>query len=128
MLRAFSGRESGMTLIETLAALAVLGTIAICFLSGLVTTSKATFIIEEQATAENIARSQMEWVKNTDYTVNATQYSPAPIPSGSDYINYSANITVEPLHATDDGIQTITITVIHSDEQVFTLEGYKLDR
>ena len=88
-------------------ALAVLGTIAVCFLSGLVTTSKAAFTADEQATAQSLARSQMEWIKNASY--NATGYSSARIPGSKDYINYSANITAEPLHDPDDGIQKITV-------------------
>ncbi|MFC1864678.1 hypothetical protein ACFLYG_02490 [Chloroflexota bacterium] len=128
MLRVFTRRESGATLLETVVALAVLGTIAVIFLTGLVTTSKAAFTTDERATAESLAQSQMEWAKNADYVDSATQYSPAAMPSGKDYINYSANIAAEPLHDPDDGIQKITVTVTRSDELVLTLEGYKVDR
>ena len=126
--RIFTCRESGTTLLETVVALAILGTIAVTFLSGLVTTSQAAFIADERATAESLAQSQMEWAQNASYVDEATQYSPAPIPSGKDYINYSANITVEPLHDPDEGIQKITVNVTRSDEQAFILESYKVDR
>jgi len=109
-------------------ALAILGTIAVAFLSGLATASKAAFIADEQATAESLAQSQMEWVKNADYVYSATEYSPAPIPDGKDYINYSAIIAAEPLHDPDDGIQKITVTVKRFDKGVIKLEGYKVDR
>jgi len=128
MLRVFTCRESGATLLETVVALAILGTIAVIFLSGLATTSKAAFIVDEQATAESLARSQMEWAQNADYVYDATQYSPVPIPSAKDYINYSATITAEPLHNPDDGIQKIIVTVEHSGETVTKLQGYKVDR
>ncbi len=128
MLRIFTCRESGVTLLETVVALAILGTIAVAFLGGLVTTSKAAFIADERATAESLAQSQMEWAQSANYTDNASQYSLAPLPTGKDYINYSVNITAEPLHDPDDGIQKITVTVKHSGEQVFTLDGYKVDR
>ena len=121
-------RESGVALLEMVVALAILGTIAVTFLSGLVTTSKAAFTADERATAESLAQSQMEWAKNSDYVYSATQYSPAPMPSGKDYINYSATIAAEPLHDPDDGIQKITVTVTRSGEGVITLEGYKVDR
>ena len=128
-MRIFTCRcESGATLLETVVALAILGTIAVIFLSGLTTTSKAAFIFDEQATAESLARSQMEWAQNADYVYDATQYSPTPIPSGKDYINYSATITAEPLHNPDDGIQKITVTVKRSGETVTKLQGYKVDR
>ena len=126
--RVFTYRESGATLMETAVALFILGVIAVTFLSGLVTTSKAVFIADERATAESLARSQIEWAKSANYTDNATQYSPELIPSGKDYIDYSANITTEPLHDPDDGIQKITVTVKRSGDTVFTLEGYKVDR
>jgi len=128
MLSIATRRESGLTLIETVVALAIIGVIAVAFLSGLATTSKAAFIADEQTTAESLARSQMEWAKKVDYVYDATEYSPAPIPSGKDYINYSAVITAEPLRAPDDGIQKITVTIKHSDKGVIRLEGYKVDR
>ena len=128
MLRRFASSESGVTLIETLVALALLGIIAVPILSGLATTSKAAFTTDERATAESLARSQMEWVKNAGYVYNATEYSLAPIPGGKDYINYSTVIIAEPLHNPDDGIQKIIITVKRSDKVIITLEGYKVDR
>ena len=128
MLSKFTSSESGAPLIETLVALALLGAIAVAFLSGLTTSSKATIIANEQATAESLARSQMEWVKNTDYAYSVVDYSPAPVPGGEDYVNYSAVIAAEPLHDTDDGIQKITVTVKHFDKEVMKLEGYKVDR
>ncbi len=128
MLRIFTRRESGITLIETVVALAILGTIAVIFLSGLTTTSRAAFIFDEQVTAESLARSQMEWTQNADYVYDATQYSLTPIPSGKDYINYSAAITAESLNNPDDGIQKITVTVKHFNKTVIKLQSYKVDR
>jgi len=124
----FARREQGTTLIETVVALAVLGAIAVTFLSGLATTTKAVGLTDEQTTAESLAQSQMEWVKNAGYSYNATGYSPASIPGGKDYINYSAIIAAESLHDPDDGIQKITVTVKRSDKEVIKLEGYKVDR
>ena len=128
ILGKFTGGESGVTFIETAVALAILGVIAVAFLNGLTTTSKSVFIADEQTTAESLARSQMECVKNVSYSYNATEYSPAPIPSGKDYLNYSVLITASPLRNPDDGIQKITVTVKRSDTGVTKLEGYKVDR
>ena len=128
ILKKFTAGESGTTLIEAVVALAVLGTIGVTFLSGLATTSKAAFISDEQATAESLAQSQMEWVKNAGYSYNATGYTAAPVPAGKDYLNYTATIAAEPLHNPDDGIQRLTITVKRADETVTKLEGYKVDR
>jgi len=120
--------ESGFTFIETLIALALLGAIAVIFLTGLATSSKAAFIGDQQATAKSLAQNQIEWVKNTEYIYDATQYSPAPMPNSADYANFSVEILVEPLHSPDDGIQRITVTVKHADKGITTLESYKVDR
>lgn len=120
--------ESGQTLIEMLIALTILSIIASVFLSGVTTTSRGAYIVDEQATAESLARSQMEWVKDVSYSYNGTSYPAGPIPAISDYKNFTANITSVPLHNPDDGIQKITVFIIHSNKVVFTLEDYKVDR
>jgi prepilin-type N-terminal cleavage/methylation domain-containing protein len=121
-------REAGVTLLETLVALSILAIIAIAFFNGIATSSKVAYIGDEQATAESLARSQMEWVKKASYSYSVDGYSTGPIPVTRDYINYSAIIDVEPLHDPDDGIQKITVTIIHSNKEVFKLEDYKVDR
>jgi prepilin-type N-terminal cleavage/methylation domain-containing protein len=128
VFRVFSCRESGQTLLEMLVALAILSIISVAFLSGVATSSKGVYIADEQATAESLARSQMEWAKKASYSYNGTSYSVAPIPASQDYINYSANITAEPLHNPDDGIQKITVTITRSDKEIFELEDYKVNR
>lgn len=128
MCRPFVGYEAGTTLLEVVVALAILSMTALAFLGGLVTTSKAAFFVDERATALSLAQSQMEWAQNSSYTDNATGYSLAPIPGGSDYANYSVNLTAQALHDPDDGIQKLTVIVNHSGEQIITLEGYKVDR
>ncbi len=120
--------QSGIGLMETLVALAILGVITVTFLSGLNTASKAAFTADEQTTAESLAQSQMEWAKRATYVEEASQYSPASIPDGGDYVNYSVAITAEPLRDPDDGIQKITVTVSHADGTVIELENYKRQR
>ncbi len=119
----FSCHQSGTTLLETVVALAVLGTIAVTFLTGVAISSKAVFSTDTRATAESLAQTQMEWVQNSSY--NATGYPSTAIPDGKDYVNYSANITTQSL---DTNIQKITVTVLFSNQQIFTLEGYKVNR
>ncbi len=125
--------EKGFTLIEVMIAIALLGIIAVAFLGGLATASKALVIADERTTAESLARSQMEYVKNQDYdaTNNPPQYSQlSSIPGG-----YTIAITAERLDpegddtGNDDGIQKITVTVGHlSKSDVIILDGYKVDR
>lgn len=121
-------RESGMTLLETIVALAILGTIAVIFLGGIIGTTKAASLTDEQTTAESLAQSQMEWAQNATYIPGTTQYTPAALPDNEGYINYSANITAASLNNPDDGIQKIIVTIQRSGKSVVKLEGYKVDR
>ncbi|MFH1381470.1 MAG: type II secretion system protein [Chloroflexota bacterium] len=49
--RIFRYRESGVTLLEMLIALAILGTVAVSFLSGVASSSRVAFVADEEATA-----------------------------------------------------------------------------
>jgi len=124
--------EAGVSLIETLIALALLGMIAAPFLSGLATASKSTFIADERATAESLARSQMEHVKGQSYIDYAEpghdEYGLIATPA-----NYSVEITTVPIDADtgqtsgeDNGIQKISVTVKHYDEPLLMVETYKV--
>ncbi len=124
--------EKGFTLIEVIIAIALLGIIAAGFFMALSTASKAIILADERTTAESLARSQMEYVKNQAYddTNNPPVYQQLPSPP----TDYTINITAEWLDpngdgtANDDGIQKITVTVSHNTKQVITLEDYKVDR
>ena len=121
-------RELGITFLETVIALAILGVVSVSFLNGLTSASKSVFIVDEKTTAGSLAQSQMEWIKNASYSYNATSYSAAPIPDGKDYLRYSSVVSVEPVHTPDDGIQKITVSIQRSGEGVYFLQGYKVDR
>ncbi len=118
--------EKGFALIEVIIAVALLGIISVAFLGALATASKAIFVSDERATAESLARSQMEYIKIQDY--DATSYDPAPIPD--EYAGYSATIDANELAV---GPQKITVKIYHHDDAhvnppVIKLEGYKVDR
>ena len=121
-------RELGIAFLETAIALAILGAVSVSFLNGLTLASKSVFIVDEKTTAESLAQSQMEWVKNAGYVYEATSYSATPTPDGKDYIQYSSVISVEPVHNPDNGIQKITVTIQRSGKDVYFLQGYKVDR
>ncbi len=134
--------EKGFTLIEVMIAIALLGIIAVAFLGALATASRALVIADERTTAESLARSQMEYVKNQGYI----DYSADPhgvydkITTTTDYSIDSTAVPFDPvtgqpysqvggIFVQDDGIQKITVTVSHlSKPDVITLEGYKTDR
>jgi len=143
---ALRGRSRGFTLIEVLVALALFGIIAIVFAGGLGTASRAVFTADIRATAESLARSQMEYVKNQEYDyapwcyivdtddcVKCQMADPPPKPNWSnyelesDYAGYRAEIEADEVYEDEDDIQQITVRVFHvSDESraVITLVGY----
>jgi len=149
--------EKGFSLIEVMIAIALLGIIGVAFLGALATASTALFIADERATAESLARSQMEFVKNQDYkdaisvadggTGEAAydKIDALDIPVG--YVICSVNRagdTVEDIiygvpwdsdpavnqaANVDAGLQRIKLIIKHLDKpEVITLEGYKVDR
>ncbi len=134
--------EKGFTLIMVLVAIAILGLIAVIFAGGISTGAKSVFVSDERATAESLARSQLESIKNQPYIYYSDDphdtYEIISTPDG-----YSIELDVIPfdpdtetpysesdgIFDTDDGIQKITVTVDHHDKYaVFTLEDYKVDR
>ena len=151
--RIFRGSSGGFTLIEVLVALALFGIIAITFLGGLTTASRAVLTGDVRTTAESLARTQMEYVKSQFY-----EYAPVDgeklyvkidsddIPDG--YTICSVNRAGDPVNcdpgqniiavpwdsqsnediATDNGLQRIKLVIKHEDRYIFSLEGYKVDR
>lgn len=121
-------RQEGYGIVETAIALALVGVLAVAFLSGLSTASRAVIIADERSTGENLARSQMEFIKNTPYVFEATSYTAADVPSATDYTGYSVVIAAQPLENPDNGVQKITVTVRHGTKDVMTIESYKANR
>jgi type II secretory pathway pseudopilin PulG len=111
-------RERGASLIETVVALALLGIIAVTFLSALATTSSSRLKADEHVSARIIAETQMENLRKQDY---ASTYDPMPI--SSDFLGYSALINVDNLR--NGNLQKITVTVRHHNRDIYSLESYK---
>jgi prepilin-type N-terminal cleavage/methylation domain-containing protein len=152
--RAFQGSSRGFSLIEVSIAIALIGVIAVAILGALSYASTVLIITDRQATAESLAKSQMEYVKNQDYDPadpgGVGTYEPiTEIPSISIPYGYticsvnrddeivadvvgipwsSGNSTYE-----DTGLQKITLVVsyeiVRPENKIvannFTLEGYK---
>ncbi|OGN91723.1 MAG: hypothetical protein A2Z75_03045 [Chloroflexi bacterium RBG_13_50_10] len=125
--------EKGMNLIEVLVAMGILSAVAVTFLLGMSTSSKAVVTNQEHVAAEGLAKSQMEFIQRQTYDAvhDPPQYAlldPGDIPTG-----YNVEITAERMYPQtvhtggDEGLQKITVDVlsVRRGRVLFTLEGYK---
>ncbi|MCX7912595.1 MAG: prepilin-type N-terminal cleavage/methylation domain-containing protein, partial [Dehalococcoidales bacterium] len=117
-----SAGQNGVSLIETIVAVAILGIIGTAFFSALMITTSARAMSEERTAAKILAEGIMEHVKKQPY---AAEYD---VPSSllATFPGYAADIAVA--DERNGSIQKITITITHQNRAVLTLEGYKTDR
>ena len=138
--------EKGFNLMEVALAMALLGVVAVAYLGAMGTGSRAIIIADERATAESLARTQLEYVRQQDYI----DYSENP---HGDYLTisppsayYIVELTVTPfdpdtgdpygqsggVFVQDDGIQNISVLIKHTvggvTEDIFSLDGYRAFR
>jgi len=117
----------GISLMETAIALAIMGVVAVAFLSGAGTSLKSASIASKQTTAESLVISEVEYVKTCAYQYSASEYPVDPdidIPVGWSI----PPPLVELVHATDDGIQKVTVTAEHNGREILSISTYKVDR
>ena len=111
--------EKGISLVELLVSLAIIAITFAAFLAALSTASFSVAVVRERVTAENIARAQLEHVKETDFIVSTDRYTPTAISR----VGYGVTISATTIYT---GLQLITVTVYHNGP-VFTIETYKVD-
>jgi type II secretory pathway pseudopilin PulG len=112
--------EKGSSLVEVIVALALLGIISVLFLGGVANSSTARVTADERASAKILAESLIDSVKKMDYGPSYNTTIP------DEFSTYSANLMVESM--ANDNIQKLTVTIIHLDREVLTLEDYKVNR
>ena len=115
--------QMGLGLVETLVAVAILGTAVVAFASGLSAGSIAVREQDEIAVSQGLAQTQMEYTKSYAYNPGAATYPAVATPA-----DYSIAVGVSAVPGTDTNIQKITVTVSREGQAVTTVEGYKLNR
>ena len=113
--------EAGTSLLETIIALALLGIIVASILGALGTSSSARSTADAHAAARVLAKSQMEYLREQTY---AFSYDTAPIPT--EYPGYTAVLNVENIR--NGNLQKLDITIRYHNQDVETLESYKVNR
>jgi len=149
--KAFQGHSRGVTMIEVLLAVALLGIISATFLSSLTTSYKAVAVGSERTNAESLTRSEFEYIKDVDYNdlafgcsyeIPATPDNPPPWDLSrtaleSHYDGYAIKATGQPIDpdthdllapGLDRGMQRITVKVYHEGNLVLSTSTYKVSR
>jgi len=144
--KVFTGNSRGLSLIEVIVSLALLGMIAATFLGGLTSAYKIDVLASERTNAESLTRSELEYVKHSTYWPLGFTYdipgTPPPWDAGHDtlashYDGYSINMIGAPIDpdtgeelpaGIDHGIQLVTAEVYHQGNLVLTTSSYKVNR
>jgi prepilin-type N-terminal cleavage/methylation domain-containing protein len=113
--------EKGVTLIEVAISVAVLGIVALSIVSYFKWSLGVFGYADRKATAESLARTQIEQIKNDPWS-DTGNYSLVSYPAG-----YAVTYVFSSLSTT---MQKITVTAARSDApaEAVVLEGYKANR
>jgi type II secretory pathway pseudopilin PulG len=115
--------QKGLGLVETLVAVAILGTSVVAFVVALSAGSIAVGEQNEAVVAQSLVRTQLEYTKSYAYDAEATTYPTVDTPEG-----YTISVGVAAIPDTDADIQKITVTISRESETIITVADYKVNR
>jgi Tfp pilus assembly protein PilV len=118
---AVSVDERGVSLVEVVCALGILTVVLTGLAATLCTGSLGTGLVRQRVAAENMARSQLEYIKETAFVEGTDFYTPTIVSS----TGCTARISATTVYT---GIQLITVTVFHRNKPTFTMQEYKVNR
>lgn len=126
--------DKGVALVEELVTVAIIG-LGIVILVAMVTTGVlGVRQVDDKVTAESMARSQMELIKDAVYQADPIT---SPYPSVAGVAGYTVALNIEYWHAgngnfqsslRNDGLQKITVTISSSGSTLLQAAEYKVDR
>jgi len=124
--------QRGFSLVEILAAMALVGVLGTAIPGALSTANRSTMTSTQHTMSESLARSQMDSIQNQPYdSANTTPvYSPiSNIPTPYSITTPFAT-RLDPMGdgtSNDDGLQKIVVTVKYNGNPVYTLIDYKVN-
>ena len=108
-------------------ALAILGIVAVAFLTALTTTSLALIVADQKTTAESLTRSELEYIANSEYPITSyyeTSVNNYTLKVYAVFINPETHQT----QGVDEGMQQVTVKVYQQSKLVLTTSDYKIKR
>jgi type II secretory pathway pseudopilin PulG len=115
--------QSGMSLLEALVSIALLGGIILVMVFAMSGGILSVGENAEEVTAQELARSQMEYIKSCAYAPGATTYPIVDLPA-----DYTISVGVESVPETNEDIQKVTANISRGGELIMTVTDYKVNR
>jgi len=115
--------EGGLGLVESLAAIAILGVSVVAFVVALSSGSITVREGGQESVAQSLVQTQLEYIKSYPYDTGATTYPTVEAPEG-----YTISVAVTPIPNTDTDIQKITVTISREGGDILEIEDYKVNR
>jgi len=115
--------EKGLTLVETVVTVGIVGVALVAFAVALSTGAMAVNESDQEVVVQSLARTQMEYVKGYPYDSEATTYPTVSTPA-----DYSISVAVTSVPDTDANIQKVTANISRDGLVLLTVEDYKVDR
>jgi len=115
--------EKGMTMLEGLISIGILGGVLMTMIFAMSGGALSVRENGQELTVQNLARNQMEYIKNYPYSANATTYPKIPVPSG-----YSISVGVKAVPGQGNTIQKVTANISRDSVLLMTISDYKVNR
>ena len=145
--------QEGMTLMEVLVAVALMGMVITVLLMAFNTGTEAVVMTDEMVTARNMAQSQMELIQSGTYMQESGTYSyssagvsgtPIYAQVGTPHAGWQIEVDVDVVSGSEnftngtflgvappsnmDSIQQVTVTVLRDDETEYVFRNFKVNR
>ncbi|OGO00600.1 MAG: hypothetical protein A2Y58_01290 [Chloroflexi bacterium RBG_13_51_52] len=115
--------QTGMGLVETLVAVAILATSVVAFVIALSAGSLTVNEHDRETIAQGLAQTQMEYTKNSAFVPGAATYPALAVPA-----TYSVSVGVVAVPGADNNIQKVTVSVLKDSVSIITISDYKVNR
>jgi type II secretory pathway pseudopilin PulG len=115
--------EQGVTLVESLVAIGILGGGVMTLILAMSSGALAIQENDQQAVAQSLARTQIEYTKNYTYDADAVTYPAVNAPDG-----YDISVEVAAVPGGGEDIQKITASIMCGGAVILTAEDYKVNR